>query len=709
MYKFVIDFIGISEEPLFTRIEFLGEKLRISKGDTLTFEKGEDFFEGNESKLVPLKMFTRKEAFDFVINYFKDYNHAYCFIDEIGTSYELIFFKSEPTDIRVRGYNTDIKIYDTNKTQTRKRYLLINYCLNTIEINGQNMHIIKYIHHIYKSIDISNSYQLSIYDLNKAYIIGRQITLPMNLEGMKNVFNIHYNFFLQFYNDFANALETEKEFKFRFNKLFQTYKNDDIPKYFLNRNKIGLEDDAYKEMYIDFTYYIILFLIYKEIMIFIINFSTARKFFEFIEVKFKQIKLDDSLKISEKIFIIEQFHKILKKVKTLDNFTKSGIAYYDMSKKEQNSILDLVQKYFYEYNKNITEENNRLFFRLIEVDNGIGFYNDKKFYGYGMQNLEELKDNLNRIFNSLLIIYKFKNKIFVLIQNKTGTINVYIKDIKELDKYKLDKTLSKEEFDEGKNIAAKIVVGFLHEAYGYKKFLINKLEYIPHFSNYVETERNKTNPNFDILIDGKDVEVFNKLMYAKIGEYTVCEVIEKINRYSDFLDEYTFFQNNFKDFLEYFTYKFLMHKLNKQLNEIPLDIRDKIQIVKNEITKNKLDIEPFIKKEIRVTGKKRRRPKNEGEDNGYEENIEYKDEDENYPTNKENDIRLGNIQNGINNSNKDLINYKENNNGQEYDFKNMSYDELIKLEQSGILKGDDLINCQMRLMQHEILDANDII
>ena len=69
MYKFVIDFIGISEEPLFTRIEFLGEKLRISKGDTLTFEKGEDFFEGNESKLVPLKMFTRKEAFDFVINY----------------------------------------------------------------------------------------------------------------------------------------------------------------------------------------------------------------------------------------------------------------------------------------------------------------------------------------------------------------------------------------------------------------------------------------------------------------------------------------------------------------------------------------------------------------------------------------------------------------------------------------------------------------
>ena len=418
-------------------------------------------------------------------------------------------------------------------------------------------------------------------------------------------------------------------------------------------------------------------------MIFIINFSTARKFFEFIEIKFRQIKFDESLKISEKIFIIEQFHKILKKVKTLDNFTKSGIAYYDMSKKEQNSILDLVQKYFYDYIKNLSEENNRLFFRLIEVDNGIGFYNDKKFYGYGMQNLEELKHNLDKIFNSLLIIYKFKNKIFVLIQNKTGTINIYIKDIKELDKFKLDITLSKEEYSEGKNIAAKIVVGFLHEAYGYKKFLINKLEYIPHFSNYVETERNKSNPNFDILIDGKDVEIFNKLMYARIGEFTVCEIIEKINRYSDFLDEYTFFQNNFNDFIEYFTYKFLMHKLNKQLNEIPLDIRDKIQIVKNEIMKNKIDIEPYLKKEIRVTGKKRKRPKNEpGEDNGYEENIEYKDEDENYPTNKENDYRFGNVQNDLNDN-------KENDN-RTYDFKNMSYDELVKLEQSGILKGDNI-------------------
>ena len=56
-------------------------------------------------------------------------------------------------------------------------------------------------------------------DLKKAYIIGKQITLPMDLDAMKNIFNIHYNFFLQFYNDFMNALENEKEFKFRFNKL----------------------------------------------------------------------------------------------------------------------------------------------------------------------------------------------------------------------------------------------------------------------------------------------------------------------------------------------------------------------------------------------------------------------------------------------------------------------------------------------------------
>ena len=126
----------------------------------------------------------------------------------------------------------------------------------------------KYINNIYKSIEPSSSYQLSIYDLSSNYIIGRQIAMPLNLEGMKNVFNIHYRFFKQFYTDFAHTLKSEKMFKFRFNKLYHNYKNDDIPKYFLNRHKYGLDNDPYKELYIDFVYYMMLFIIYKEIIIF---------------------------------------------------------------------------------------------------------------------------------------------------------------------------------------------------------------------------------------------------------------------------------------------------------------------------------------------------------------------------------------------------------------------------------------------------------
>ena len=769
MYKFVMDFIGLSEDPLITRIEFLGEKLRVSKGDTLTFERGEDFFNGEESISVPLKMFTKKEIFDYVINFFKDYNHSYCFLDEVGTTYELLFMKNEPLEIKVKCYNSDIKIYDTNRTKLRKRFLLVNYPLNTIDINGQNVHIVKYIHSIYKSIDLSSSYQISFYDLKKSYIVGKQITLPMDLEGVKNVFNIHYNFFTQFYNDFSNALENEKDFKFRFNKLYHTYKNDDIPKYYLNRNKIGLEDDTYKEMYIDFTFYIVVFHIYKEIMIFIINFSTARKFFNFLEIKFKQIKLDEKLKIAEKIFIIEQFPKILKKVKTLDNFTKSGITYYVMAQKEEDSILDLVEKYFFEYLNNYIQEDSRLFFRLIEILSGIGYYNEKYYYIYGMQNLAEVKNEFKKIFRNILIMYKFKNKIFLLIQNKTTTINIYIKDIKEMDKFLLHKTLTGNDFYEGKNIAAKIIVCLLHEAYGYKKFLINKLEYIPNFSNYVENEKNKGNPHYtDILIDGKDVEIFNKLMYAKIGEFTAVEIIDKINGYADFLDNYDFWQKDYNAFNDYFTYKYLMIRLNKQMDEIPMDIREKIRIIKNEINKNGINIEPYLKKEIRVTGRKRRRTKNEmennGNDNEYEENVDYKDEDENYNNNNATNNISNNLNNSKNNSNdkdkdkekdidndndkennsalinidniiQDIIstipdnidiqeikevneeNIKDNNdkekNGnnkdeeeKEYDFKNMTYDELIKLEKSGVLKGSNLVNCRMKLMQMEILNNN---
>ncbi len=64
---------------------------------------------------------------------------------------------------------------------------------------------------------------------------------------------------------------------------------------------------------------------------------------------------------------------------TSDSFLKSDINYYIMDKIEKNSILDIVKKFFNDYINSLNEDSN-IFFKLLEIDSGVGYFKEKKFF-----------------------------------------------------------------------------------------------------------------------------------------------------------------------------------------------------------------------------------------------------------------------------------------------------------------------------------------
>jgi len=62
-----------------------------------------------------------------------------------------------------------------------------------------------------------------------------------------------------------------------------------------------------------------------------------------------------------------------------DSFLKSDINYIIMSKKEENSILDFVEKFFQGYINNLSED-SKIFFKLLELNSGFGYHKGKIFH-----------------------------------------------------------------------------------------------------------------------------------------------------------------------------------------------------------------------------------------------------------------------------------------------------------------------------------------
>ena len=146
-----------------------------------------------------------------------------------------------------------------------------------------------------------------------------------------------------------------------------------------------------------------------------------------------------------------------------------------MDKKEEDSILDIIEKFFKEFRKKLTEE-SPIFKKLIELGGDSGFYENESFYCFSMKNLDELRKHLKQLETNLLIIHDIDNKNLSDTYIRSGIVSINVHNIGQFESfdYPLDKKLTEDKKEIGEIIAIKMIYYMLHEINGHKKFYYKK-------------------------------------------------------------------------------------------------------------------------------------------------------------------------------------------------------------------------------------------
>ena len=697
-----IDFISLLPQPLFEYFEIFGIKKPIRLGTAEIIDIPDEFFDGEFWKFTRLELISKgKFKNECILEIHRSQNHCYCFCDEKGKTYHLLFRdeikepkKEKDIKIHLERYKLDLDKYDTNNNKYRKRFILANATFSFININNTQIDLSDFC----KDTKTS-SYQLSVYNLQKELIVTKSLELPEKTETFGELYNKYSINFQEFGTEFRHILDSEKSYSDGVDKLFEKYKNLTIPKYFLNIPKKKIIKELSKEEYIDFFFNIMLF------KIFIVHLQTSKEDYTrvlvlsvYFEDNVKKIKGDDNLKVYQKILLVEQFGQIIYKMNH-NILLDSGLDYHVMSLKQKDSIWDIVDNFFKEYISNLKED-SKIFFKLLELDSGVGFYRGKKFYCFGMSNINEIKEHLKDIFIETLITYELKGRTCAFIISRTGSVAINISKIPNSKKFSYFIKLKENEKEEGKDVAAKIIEFLLHEVYGHKKFLYDKDNLIDSPCYFIEDDKiyfldhinsDSTEENAIKILPAKsnsDDGTYYELCYGKIGDYYAIQIIDFMDGYGDLLDDVNLWIDDLDVLNDYFKYKFVINAKKLEFKDCPKNIRDKIEFFKKIVSEKKIDVDSFFRKLTNT--------KNESKN----QNIDNKE----YNSKKETDSfdKIRSEENLENKSLEDMKINMDNNNNKYHIFDSMTYEELSDLYYSGKLKDDYLIECLKRISEYDI-------
>ena len=597
--------ISLKEKALVNELEFNNIKRKVYNGGVEKIEIPQEFFEENETKRSSIKLFNNSNLVnECIIDIFKGYNCSYCVLDEKGYTIQLLFKQMDPK-IRIPIFQDkyyDIKCYDTNQTLNRKRFSILNLSCFSILINDEIFTIPAFAPKI-------KSYQFSFYDIKKKLVITKPLSIEkpdIFIQSFRKYNSLSYEF-----NQNIAKLARKNKFKEIQNNL-SNFKFFDKLEFFFNKSKEKLEKILNNELHIEFYENYSLYKVIKKIAK--NNISSLGEIINLYNETIGRIKNNQSLKIYQKILLIDFFRNICCSFQTKEKIVEANFTFYLMEEKEDYSVLDLVEKFFKEY-RNKLKENSPIFDKLIELDASPGIYKRRKFYCFNMQNLSELKKHLKEIETSIFVTHNSNDKNAAYTHIKSGIVSVNIHNIKQLKNldFPLNKALPQDKIEIGKSIAGKIIYYLLHEINGHKKysFKINKIMSSP--TNFIENgkiynlcQKNSNSkrknmikivPNNNIGEDG----FYYELCYGKINDYYTFEIMDHLSDFSELFSDIDLWVNKLDTLKEYVKYKFALQHFGSNYKSNQIKIEDKIQDYKNEFQKiereNNIIIDQIFKKD----------------------------------------------------------------------------------------------------------------
>ena len=428
----------------------------------------------------------------FEVNHGK--NIGYCFIDDVGITFEILFISSKGTIdnflkkkfvIKSTKYkNEKIKIFPNKiDTNDRANILLINCPTNNyIKINKNIINLKK----IYKRINdyfVENSFQICFHNDNLEDFVFRKV---------QKIEELNFNDIFNKYNEKVNEIDialheamdnNNPDIEKIFSNLYDEEKLE-LEKIILKKYNYGkniLEKELDKECYIDFIFKIVFFM-YIDYNITgdkILKVSDINNIYSQLSLNKDNICKDLNLKIYEKIMLLIEIYSL--KIILQKEYI---INYLNLNSVEPDSPMYFAKEFL---NKFINEldYNSNFYYPLLSIDSEKFNYilsknNDKKLittFGFNMLSLNNIKSHLKNMIPNILLLSKYTNtnnnendeaNTNLPTGNTILNISNFPSNIK-LDKNTLDKDVSK-------HFGFIISRLLIHELFGHKKSSYTQLE-----------------------------------------------------------------------------------------------------------------------------------------------------------------------------------------------------------------------------------------
>ena len=551
-----------------------------------------------------------------------------------------IDFKSSK-DLTVKINEKDINSFDNNGTKDRKKITLVNFNTPSITVNQKVINVLSEIARCNVKSPI-NFYRFSI---NMEDPELKIIVQPVTEMCEPNVHSLNEvkTSLDKFYSELKQLLSPKNTNNYSniYSIILNKY-DEEIPSvnYELNKS-INYLEQYFKKNTIDFDtiFKYELFSLFREgDEIYKKNKKLFEKIVEKMNFFYDKIKNETNIKIYDKISLLAKISGLYLLCKNFDDLDTINLFYKITSDCAENSIIYKTKKMFDDFISKLSED-SKIFLYLLNIDSGIGYYNNEAVYTFDMSNLNTIKTHLNELFPRIILFYNFDNDNIGNTNKNSGCISFNVHKFtlikEEYETIIFDQEIEDEDFSD--DMAVNLFIVLLHEFAGHKKITYNKnineessspKKIINEQYKLVELKRYSSYQNDDneYILTSENSEAgegesgkYLELCFGKYDRELISSLIIYIQDKGKLLKRADLFAGkNFEILQNYVTLKTKVQENNIKTNYPKnLSIEDEIKELEkifNNLKTEKSSVEnikPIKKiKKFKTIGKKRKREKN---------------------------------------------------------------------------------------------------
>ena len=165
---------------------------------------------------------------------------------------------------------------------------------------------------------------------------------------------------------------------------------------------------------------------------------------------------------------------MFKVVKSCEKFLEVDFHFVKVERAENNSAIYLAIKFLNTYINNLDEDSPQ-YFKIIELNSGIGLYQGKQTFTFDMIDKHHLRNHLKEIIPSIICFYSLENTIYTAFTCPI-ILGVCINEINlfhHYEKFNTDKNYINGRKHDIKNIAMKLALDLIYECLGHIKVQFN--------------------------------------------------------------------------------------------------------------------------------------------------------------------------------------------------------------------------------------------